>query len=130
MKGLAWKQVAVALTIGFLLGGGFGLWQARRHRVSWMQYLPDQKKEKMLQRFVDELKLTDAQKAKVKNILGSTIDQTEALRAEMSPKFRAIRDEMEREIQALLTEDQRKRFEAMETHWEARKKRWGSHPQY
>ena len=80
----------------------------------------------MLQHFVTELKLTDTQKVRVEKILGSTIDQMEALRAEMHPKFQAILGEMKHEIQAILTENQRKRFEAMEAQWEVRKSRWHS----
>lgn len=124
MKTLAWKQMTVAVVIGFLLGGAFVKWQSCQQLPYWMRYSADQKKEKMLQRFVTELKLTDAQKTKVEKILGSTVDQMEALRAEMRPKFRAIRGEMQQEIRAILTPEQRKRFEAMESKSETRRAQW------
>ena len=125
MKNLAWRQIAVAMVIGFLLGGGFTSWQARQHLPYWMQYSSAEKKERMLQRFSEQLKLTDTQRAEVKKILDSTHEQTEALRAEVRPKFQTIRSEMSRGIRALLTDEQRKRFEAIEAEWAAHKKRWG-----
>ena len=121
MKTLAWKQITMALVIGFLLGGGLSLWQD--HRPPWMSYSSEEKKERMLQRFSSELKLTDPQRAEVKKILDSAQEQTETFRAEVRPKFQAIRNEMSRSIRTLLTDEQRKRFEAMETEWTARKMR-------
>ena len=126
MKTLAWKQITAALVIGFLLGGGFSMWQARQGFGHWMRYPKDQKKERLLKRFVTELRLTDSQKAQVENILGSTMDQMEALRAEMHPKFKALRGEMRHEIRAILTDQQQKRFETMETEWDARRGRFSS----
>ena len=126
MKTLAWKQITVAVVIGFLLGSGFGMWQARHGHSRWMRNSPEQKKEWMLGRFIKELKLTDDQKVKVRKILGSSVDQMQALRAEMRPKFQAIRGEMNREIRTILTAEQLKRFEAMEAEWEARMGRWHS----
>lgn len=126
MKTLAWKQITGAVVIGFLLGSGFGAWQARQTPSHWMRYSPEQKKEWMLGRFIKELKLTDDQKVKVRKILGSSVDQMQALRAEMNPKFKAIRGEMNLEIRAILTPEQLTRFEAMEAQWEARMGRWHS----
>ncbi len=102
------------------------MWQARQTPSRWMRHSPEQKKEWMLGRFIKELKLTDDQKVKVRKILGSSVDQMQALRAEMHPKFKAIRGEMNREIRTVLTPEQLKRFEAMEARWEARMDRWHS----
>ena len=114
------------MVIGFLLGVGFNIWQAHQRLPYWMQYSSDEKKERILQRFSAELKLTDAQRTEVKKILDSANEQTEAFRAEVRPKFQAIRSEMSQSIRALLTDEQRKRFETMEAEWEAHKKRWSS----
>ena len=126
MKTLAWKQITVAVVIGFLLGSGFGTWQARQAHPQWGQRSPEQKKEWMMGRFIKELKLTDEQKVKVRKILGSSVDQMQALRAEMHPKFQAIRGEMNLEIRTILTPEQLKRFDAMEAKWEVRRNKWHS----
>lgn len=126
MKKLAWKQIAVAMVIGFLLGGGFHAWRASQQIPFWMGQHSSRDKERMLQHFSEKLTLTDTQRAQVEKILDSANQQTEILRTEVRPKFQAIRSEMSRSVRSLLTEDQRKRFEAMEADWDARKKRWNS----
>ncbi|PIQ82289.1 MAG: hypothetical protein COV76_04515 [Candidatus Omnitrophica bacterium CG11_big_fil_rev_8_21_14_0_20_64_10] len=125
---LAWKQIAVAVTVGFLLGGGFGLWQGRREGPRWMHRAPEERKERVIKRFTAELQLTEAQAVEVRRIISESHDRLQALRDRVRPDFRAVREEMKRRIRALLTEEQIPRFEAMETRWEARKKGWRDHP--
>ncbi|MCM8794336.1 MAG: hypothetical protein NC819_00805 [Candidatus Omnitrophica bacterium] len=120
---LAWKQITMALVVGFLLGGGFGLWMARQQVPSWARYTPEQKKEQMLQEFARELKLTDSQKEQIKRILDSSVDQMEFVRSEMRQKFQAVRSDMKAQIDPLLTGEQRELFKKIEAKWEARKKK-------
>ncbi len=123
---LHWKQIAAAVVIGFLLGGAFGLCLGQQKARAWARQTPEQKKEKMLQKFAAELKLTDQQKTEAKKILDSTVDQMESARSEMRRKYQAIRAEMRSGMQTILKDDQRARFDKMEAEWEARKKRWKS----
>lgn len=124
MSKLAWSQITAGLVAGFLLGGAFGHWQARREIPDWMRHSQEEKSERLLRHFSEELELTDAQRAEVKTILDSASVQTRALRAETRPRFRAIRAEMSRGIRALLDEEQAKRFDALEREWDARKEHW------
>lgn len=124
MSKLAWSQITAALVVGFLLGGAFGHWQARREIPDWMRHSQEERSERLLRHFSEELKLTGAQQAEVKKILDSASVQTRALRAETRPRFRAIRAEMSKGIRALLDAEQMKRFDAMEKEWDARKKNW------
>ena len=119
----AWGQITAALVAGFLLGGAFGLWRAGQQVPEWMRYSHEQRNERMLRQFSEDLKLTPAQQAEVKRALDSASEQTRALRADTRPRYRAIRAEMSRAIRALLDEEQAKRFDAIEREWEARKKR-------
>ena len=121
---IAWKQITAAVVLGFLLGGGFGFWMAERGSPFHIKRSPEERKERFLKKFVSELQLTDSQTAEVKKILDSSSDQMGTVRSEMRAKFKAIRSEMKKEIEPLLTEDQRRRFDKMEEEWEARKKRW------
>jgi len=120
----AWKQITVALSLGFLLGGGFGFWMGERGSPFHGKRSPEERKERLLKKFVSELQLTDSQITDVKKILDSSSDRMGTVRSEMRAKFKAIRGEMKKEIEPLLTEDQRRRFDKMEEEWEARKKRW------
>ena len=101
------------------------MWQGRQQLPPWMMGAwHDQKKERMLNRFARELTLTDSQKVQVKKILDSTAAQMQGMRTEARPKFQTIRTEMSQGIRALLTQEQRKRFEATEAEWNAHKRRW------
>lgn len=120
---MAWKQITIAVIVGFLLGGVFTQWQIRENlHGRWES--SDQKKERMMRRFATELKLTPGQKEKVEKILDSSYAQMEAVRGEMRPKLRAIREEMKREIRTHLTPEQLKQFDLMEKKWKARKDKW------
>ncbi len=123
---LNWRQIAVTVVIGFLLGGVFGLCLGNLKAHAWARSTPEQKKARMLGKFAAELKLTDGQKAEAKKILDSTVDQMESARSEMRQKYQAIRAEMKGGMQAILKDNQRVRFDKMEAEWEVRKKRWKS----
>ena len=125
MSKLAWAQITAGLVAGFLLGGAFGMWRARSEVPEWMRYSREERSERMLRQFSEELKLTPAQQVEVKRALDSASAQTRDLRADTRPKYRTIRAEMSRAIRALLDESQAQRFDAIEKEWEARKKHWG-----
>lgn len=124
MKKLVWAQITAGLVMGFLLGGAFGLRQARQGVPEWMRYSRQEEDERMLRLFSEELGLTDAQREKVKVLLDSASQQTRALRAETRPRFRAIRAETSRGVRALLDEPQAARFDAIEKEWEVQKEQW------
>ena len=121
----AWAQITAGLMAGFLLGGAFGVWRARSEVPDWMKYSREERNERMLRQFSEELRITPAQQAEVKRALDSASEQTRAWRADTRPKYRAIRAEMSRAIRALLDEEQTKRFDAIEKEWDARKEQWG-----
>lgn len=67
-----------------------------------------------------ELDLTDAQRADVERILAARQQRIEKVWSEMRPELRAEIERTNREIEAVLTEEQKPKFEQMTKRWEAR----------
>jgi Spy/CpxP family protein refolding chaperone len=67
-----------------------------------------------------ELDLTDAQREDVERILGERQKRIEKVWGEMRPQVRAEIERTNREIDSVLTDEQKPKFEAMTKRWEAR----------
>ena len=126
MKNLAWKQITAGLVIGFLLGGLFGLWQTKSSYKHWMWKSPEQKKERLLNKYTNRLKLDENQQAEVEQILDASLKQMGDLKAELRPKYKAAWKDLKARIRAVLNETQVEEFNKMEAEWQARKKHWPS----
>ncbi len=70
-----------------------------------------------------ELDLTDAQRAGVERILAERQRRIEKVWTGIRPQVRAEIDRTNREIEAILTEQQRPKFRDMTARWEARMER-------
>jgi hypothetical protein len=112
---LEWKQVVISLFIGFSLGATLGWWGSQysedwrgKDRYSWM-----------LERFSSRLDLTPQQKKDIAEILEAKRQSITALRAEIRPRFEEIRNSTREEIRRLLTVDQQKKFDEMQSEWES-----------
>lgn len=73
-----------------------------------------------IQRLAEQLKLTDEQKAKIEPILKKQQEQVQALRGDQSVpqeqrmgKMRSIMEDTRKQIAAVLTDEQKKKFEGM-----------------
>lgn len=116
---LDWRQIAIAVSAGLLIGVLGGQWAAlRRFRRGPPQ--PPQVAERLARRFA----LDDAQKAKVEAIVTDRRAKMEALRAEIEPKFDKLREDSRAEIRKVLTPEQQKRFDEHEA---ARRQRRAGH---
>lgn len=67
-----------------------------------------------------ELDLTDAQRADVERILAERQRRIERVWSEMRPQIRTEIERTNREIEAILTEEQKPKFETLTRRWEAR----------
>ena len=67
-----------------------------------------------------ELDLTDAQRADVERILAERQRRIERVWSEMRPQIRTEIERTNREIEAILTEEQKPKFEELTRRWEAR----------
>ena len=119
---LAWKQVVIA----FMLGGcvGFAVAKSCGPRMFHRHGDGTHFQQRLLDRFSSKLQLTPEQRTQVAAILEAKRQKMDALRAEIKPRFEEIRISTSGEIRQLLNPDQQPRFDAMETEWAARKKRF------
>jgi protein CpxP len=76
--------------------------------------------EQRMDRLTTELKLTDEQKPKVKKVLEASQKKMQELRADTSlsreergPKMRAIRQDEQKQLKAILTPDQYEKLQSM-----------------
>ena len=98
------RDVAIALAVGIFIGwfAAFGVMRCRIHGF---------KPGKMIGRFSRELKLDPGQEVNVGKILETT-------RARMAQ----IRRDSKAEISALLTPEQREKFDKLSAKWESRRR--------
>ena len=68
-----------------------------------------------IERITDQLNLTPDQKAKAQPIIDQARPQIESIRREAMQKMKAVMDNAVAQIRPLLTPDQQKRLDAMET---------------
>ena len=119
---LAWKQIAVA----FVFGACVGVVANRayvRHRVH-RPGAEAQFQQRLVNRLSAKLGLTPEQRTQVASIFEAKRQQLEALRAEITPQFEALRAATRAEIRQLLSPAQQQRFDVLEAAWEAKRKRF------
>ncbi len=75
------------------------------------------------QRLVERLQLSSEQEKRFREIMDSSRKQLEAVRAESAPKAAAIRAEMNKEVLAILNDDQKVKFEEFLKEMETRRER-------
>ena len=119
---LAWKQAVIAFVVGGCLGAAGTWWSLPRvlhHR--WRDGRGD---EQMLERFSSKLHLTPEQRAQAASILEAKRQRLDSLREQARPQFDQIRVATSAEIRRLLTPEQQRQFDVMETEWQARMQRF------
>lgn len=80
--------------------------------------------ERILSQLTKELDLRSEQQQKVEAVLQETSQEFTKLRAEIGPKFRAIRDRARDQIRAALDAAQQVKFDKVAQEWERRAERW------
>ena len=123
---MSWNQIIISLLIGFSAGMILGHWQTKENFHShWKKGQSMQ--HHMVEKFGKELHLTPDQKKQVAAIFEAKRPQMQALQAEMKPKFDTLRNSTQAEIRKILTPDQEKKLDAMNTRMEERwKERFGT----
>jgi Spy/CpxP family protein refolding chaperone len=66
--------------------------------------------EQVVEHMTDELKLTVEQRKQVEGALRRGVDRLEAFRASTREQFESLREQMDREVEAALTPEQRARY--------------------
>jgi len=83
-------------------------------------------KKKTSDRLSNKLDLTADQKTKVDSILEASHKKTKAVFDEVHPKMEAIRKSTDEEIKAVLTSEQKVKFEKLQDKREEKIKKWHS----
>jgi len=124
---IEWKQAAPALVLGCIVGllAGAGLHHAA---VFWRMHHGGPGAERLLNKFSKELKLEPAQREGVKAVLETYRGKTQTLHQETAARFLEIRTAMRADIDKLLTPEQRKRFQEMQSRWDSHHKDWAAAP--
>ena len=77
-----------------------------------------------MKHFAAELDLSSRQQAQLDSILSGNRQQFEALRRSLHPRFSALRDSLDQQILAILTPEQRERFDAVKKQRMSRRREW------
>ena len=124
---LEWKQVIPALLIGCIVGllAGSGL----HHAVAfWRIRHGGPSTEQLLEKFTKALKLDARQEEGVRAVLETYRGKTQSLHQELSSRFKDIRTSMRADIEKLLTPEQQKRFQEMQSRWDSHHRNWEAAP--
>jgi Spy/CpxP family protein refolding chaperone len=106
---------AIALLLAIFASGavaGAGLYRWAAHDHGRMGPPPDMGPRSMHR----DLGLSGEQAQKVENIMQKYRPELEAVIRETFPRVKAVHDRIDGEIRLLLTDDQRRRFDAMKSH--------------
>ncbi|MDX6771158.1 MAG: hypothetical protein SF051_16635 [Elusimicrobiota bacterium] len=110
------SAVVAALLVGLLAGVWTGSALQRSASRKARRQGPDV--ERLVRKLERSLSLDAAQSAKVREALESRRGRHDALKKESHERFVALRAEVDRDIEAVLTDDQKARFARLRAEWE------------
>jgi Spy/CpxP family protein refolding chaperone len=120
-KAAAW--VAAVFVLGVALGGVLGYMFAR-HTVSAAASLSDEaKRAQKVERLTRELNLTDAQRQQLDVILAQVHAEYAAIHKQSDPQIEDARQRGRNRIRAILTEEQKPKFEVFLKNLDEERKR-------
>ncbi|HEX8145768.1 MAG TPA: periplasmic heavy metal sensor [Pyrinomonadaceae bacterium] len=116
----SWLVRAAALAI-FLLGFAAGALAPSAYRAR----VRDGGRQGRFERMSEQLRLTDEQRERVRQIFGETRNKLEALRKESEPRFAEIRRDADERIKQVLTPEQWEEFRKSREEGRGRGRRGG-----
>jgi Spy/CpxP family protein refolding chaperone len=124
-RGKTLLKIWLAVVGVFILGGitGFSLDSVYRMRAGSERADGRRKngKEDVFERMKRDLDLNEQQATQIRAILDQTRDEYRQLRAEVRPRYDAVRQSARTKIRALLTPEQQQRFDAKVAERDARR---------
>jgi Spy/CpxP family protein refolding chaperone len=124
-RGKTLLKIWLAVVGVFILGGitGFSLDSVYRMRAGSERSDARRKngKEDVFERMKRDLDLNEQQATQIRAILDQTRDDYRQLRAEVRPRYDAVRQNARTKIRALLTPEQQQRFDAKVAERDARR---------
>jgi Spy/CpxP family protein refolding chaperone len=115
-------QIRLAAVLIFLLGVTAGALAPRAYH-GWHRSGGAQRGPEGFDQMLERLQLSDEQRTQVRQILGDTRGQLEALRKESEPKVAQIRQQTDERLQQVLTPAQWQQFQQMREEMRARHRR-------
>ena len=115
---LKWKLAFAFLLVfvaGAATGGFFGVHHLRQHIILGPPHSGDVP-ERMREHFRRTLGLTAEQENKIAPIIDATSAKLETIRVETAERVRTVMDESKRAVAPLLTPEQQKKLEKLESH--------------
>lgn len=109
LKRNTWLVRAAAVAI-FVLGFAAGALAPRAYRA-WVNGGAQDNRGDRIERMSQDLKLTPEQESQVRQILGDTRTQLQALRKESEPRFAEIRRQADERMRQVLTPEQWEQFQ-------------------
>lgn len=115
----AFFYLLLVFLLGAVVGGLATHWASRR---GWASERSDHRRDPRgaLEWLNRELKLNSDQRSQVESILDETGQAYRAIRQRTRPEYEAVRQQGREKIRALLSEEQRTRFEALVREIDAR----------
>ncbi|HEX5707752.1 MAG TPA: hypothetical protein VFX96_10685 [Pyrinomonadaceae bacterium] len=118
-------QVRVAALVIFLLGVAAGALAPRAY-FAWARGGEQrQSREDRFEQMLDRLQLRDEQETQVRQILGDTRAQLQALRRESEPRVREIQQQADERLQQVMTPEQWQQFQQLKEEMRGQRRRGG-----
>ena len=114
-------RVRIAALIIFVLGFSAGALAFNAYR-GWSRTRAENRRASF-DEMLDQLKLNEAQKSQVHQILTETRQQLQALRKESEPRFNEIRQKTDERLQQVLSPEQWKEFQQRREEMRNRRRR-------
>jgi Spy/CpxP family protein refolding chaperone len=118
MNGALKGKIALAFLLVFVAGGVTGAFVGfhhLRHHIILGPPHSGEVKERMQEHLRRSLNLTSDQETRIKPIVDATSAKLEAIRVETADRVRAVMEESKKEVAPLLTPDQQKKLDKLES---------------
>jgi len=108
-KAILW--IAVVFVFGLALGGVGGYYVSHRIYAAPAPQTDEAKRAHRVEQLTDELNLTSAQQQRLDQILASAQARYRAIHEQYQPSIEEVRQKARSEIRAILTPEQKPKFE-------------------
>ena len=112
------------IVISFLAGTALGYWGGQahlKHRFLKSRFDQEYLKTKVMGKLDNMLRLDDEQRVMITTIVDETIKEHKEMLKDFRSKMEKLRDKKSREMKAVLTDEQKEKFEEWQ---EKRKEKW------
>lgn len=117
------RRAILYLLAIFLLGAVLGILGGRLAERHWRQRAWPERRARVVERIARELKLSTAQRDQLARILDETGERYRKLNEQVRPQYEQIRQEGRQRIRAILSPEQRQKFEEIVRRFDEERRR-------